>query len=148
MAHLLAALAAGLLFGAGLSVSAMINPAKVLAFLDLGAAPTGGWDPSLALVMGGAVTVALVGFALVRRRARPWLAETFAWPTATVVDRPLLIGAALFGLGWGLVGYCPGPALAGLTLGTSKTLWFIGAMLAGMALHRLVPGPWRRSVKP
>ena len=112
MRHALAALAAGLLFGLGLTVSQMANPAKVLGFLDL----AGDWDPSLAFVLAGAVATAALGFRLVQRAGRPLLAPAFRLPTATRIDRPLLLGAAIFGLGWGLVGFCPGPALAALGL--------------------------------
>jgi uncharacterized membrane protein YedE/YeeE len=129
----LLALAAGLLFGLGLAISRMIDPAKVLGFLDV----AGDWDPSLAFVMAGAVAVAAVGFRLGTRRARPLLDTDFHAPTRAAVDRPLVIGAALFGIGWGLVGYCPGPALAGLMLGRIETWIFVGAMILGVAVHRL-----------
>lgn len=140
MFRLGAAFVSGLLFGAGLAVSRMIDPAVVLAFLDVGALPTGGWDPSLALVMAGALAVAFLGYRLVFRRRRPWLAPAFGLPTGRRVDGRLLAGAALFGLGWGLVGYCPGPAIAGLGIGVGETWAFVAAMLTGMVAHRLVPG--------
>lgn len=126
MGLLLPALA-GLLFGLGLAVSQMMNPAKVLNFLDL----AGNWDPSLALVMGGALAVTLPGFAWLRGRPRPWAAPRFAWPQATDIDAPLLGGAALFGLGWGLSGLCPGPALAGLVTGQPLLFGFVLALLLG-----------------
>ncbi len=126
-----AALLAGLVFGMGLVVSAMVDPAKVLGFLDL----AGDWDPSLALVMAGAIPVAAIGFALGRRRSRPVLAPAFQPPAAAGLDRPLLQGAAMFGVGWGLVGYCPGPALASLALGAWQGWVFAAAMLMGMAAH-------------
>jgi hypothetical protein len=132
MRQALAALVAGLLFGLGLTVSQMANPAKVLGFLDL----AGDWDPSLAFVLAGAVATAAVGFRLVQRAGRPLLAPAFRLPTATRIDRPLLLGAALFGLGWGLVGFCPGPALAALGLDGLPVPVFVLAMLAGMLLHR------------
>lgn len=129
----LLSLVAGLLFGLGLAISRMIDPAKVLGFLDI----SGNWDPSLAFVMAGAVSVAAVGFQLGARRARPLLDTEFLHSTRTMVDRPLVIGAALFGIGWGLIGYCPGPAVASLLLGRRETWIFIAAMILGMAAHRL-----------
>jgi uncharacterized protein len=130
--NLLIQYAIGLLFGLGLVVSGMANPAKVLNFLDL----FGSWDASLALVMGGAVLVTYAGYRLAWRRPRPMLAERFDLPVTTMIDRRLLIGSAIFGLGWGLAGYCPGPALVGLALAAPGTLVFIPAMLAGMWLAR------------
>lgn len=122
----------GLLFGLGLLVSGMADPAKVQNFLDLG----GAWDPSLAFVMAGAVLTTALGYRLVLRRPRPLLAEAFQLPTRRAVDGRLLLGAALFGIGWGLGGFCPGPALASLGLAAPGTLAFLPAMLAGMALAR------------
>ena len=138
MTRLLLALVSGLLFGLGLVVSRMIDPAKVLGFLDI----AGAWDPSLAFVMIGAIPVAAVGFVAGRRRARPVLDGSFQLPTRTQIERKLSARAALFGIGWGLVGYCPGPALASLTLGRSETLIFVAAMIVGMAAFRLYDG-WR-----
>jgi uncharacterized membrane protein YedE/YeeE len=133
-------LVSGLLFGAGLVLSGMVNPEKVLAFLDLGAIPQGGWDPSLAFVMGGALLVGFPAFALVRRRAKPLLAGRFQLPEKTRIDGALLLGSALFGIGWGLVGFCPGPAIAALGLDGWKAPLFILAMLCGMALKdRIAP---------
>ena len=120
----------GLVLGLGLIVSGMANPAKVLAFLDV----AGAWDPSLALVMGGAIGVALPAFALSRRRERGWLGARFDWPRATQIDRRLLLGGALFGVGWGMAGVCPGPALVLLGAGVPQALGFVAAMLAGMWL--------------
>ena len=137
MIKLLAALAAGVLFGAGLAVSQMVDPGKVLAFLDIWALPQGGWDPSLALVMAGALAVSAVGFWLVRKRAQPLCEASFQIPTNRVIDARLIAGAALFGLGWGLVGYCPGPAIAGLAYRLEETWVFVAAMIAGMGLYRL-----------
>ncbi|MCW5731267.1 MAG: YeeE/YedE family protein [Alphaproteobacteria bacterium] len=137
MARILAALAAGLLFGAGLAISQMMNPAKVLGFLDIGALPSGGWDPSLAFVMAGALALTLPLYALARRRTAPLFEARFAWPTRSDLDGKLLAGAAIFGAGWGLVGFCPGPALAALAQGGMAALVFFGAMLAGMALFSL-----------
>ncbi|MBL0718295.1 YeeE/YedE family protein [Piscinibacter sp. Jin2] len=121
----------GLVFGLGLILSGMANPAKVSGFLDL----AGAWDPSLALVMGGAVGVGLIGFALAKRRRSAWNGDAIDLPTSTVIDRRLLIGGLLFGAGWGIGGYCPGPALVSAGSGSSAGLLFVGAMLAGMALH-------------
>lgn len=126
----------GIVFGAGLAVSGMTNPAKVLAFLDV----FGRWDPTLAFVMGGALVVSATGFALARRRSRPWLAEAFAIPTLRDIDPKLIGGAALFGVGWGLVGLCPGPALANLCRGSAEVLLFVGAMIAGVVLYRFALG--------
>lgn len=137
MMKTLTALAAGLLFGAGLGISQMIDPGKVLDFLDVWALPQGGWDPSLAFVMGGALIVTAIGFVLVRRRAQPICEANFQIPTNRVIDAKLIAGAALFGLGWGLVGYCPGPAIAGLAYGLPQTWVFVAAMIGGMALYRV-----------
>lgn len=126
------ALLAGLLFGLGLTVSQMIDPAKVLGFLDV----AGDWDPSLALVMIGALIVAAPAFRAAQKGGRPLYGESYALPTRRDIDRPLIIGGLLFGVGWGLVGYCPGPALAGLLVGDWPTWLFVAAMIAGMALHR------------
>ncbi|MFY7777613.1 MAG: DUF6691 family protein [Elstera sp.] len=126
----------GLLFGIGLIVSGMSNPAKVLNFLDLAAIPTGTWDASLALVMIGAVSVGLLGFGLVLGWRKPLLAERFWLPSARGIDRRILIGPAIFGIGWGLVGFCPGPALVGLGAGSSAALVFIGTMVLGMGAAR------------
>lgn len=127
-------LALGLLFGVGLIVSGMSNPAKVLNFLDL----AGTFDPSLAFVMGGAVLVAFVGFRLVLTREKPLLAPRFQLPTRTDIDARLIVGPALFGIGWGLGGFCPGPAFTALSLAAPGTLVFIPAMLAGMWAARLL----------
>lgn len=132
MTILIAALA-GLVFGLGLLVSGMADPQKVLAFLDL----AGAWDPSLALVMGGAIALGLPGFALARRRSRSLLGEPMQLPARQAVDAPLLIGSALFGIGWGLAGYCPGPALVGTAAGLGSAAIFSAAMLAGMLLFGL-----------
>jgi uncharacterized membrane protein YedE/YeeE len=132
--QMFAALVSGLVFGAGLFVSGMMNPAKVLGFLDV----TGAWDPSLAFVMGGALAVNALAYAVTRRRARPLFAETFALPTRLDLDRDLLVGSALFGVGWGLVGLCPGPALASLSRGEPQIFVFVAAMLFGLWLDRRV----------
>lgn len=132
-ARLLAALASGLLFGLGLALSGMMDPQKVLGFLDV----AGAWDPSLAFVLAGAVCVSALGYALKARMDRPALAPRFEVPTNRRPDARLLSGAALFGIGWGLAGFCPGPALAGLVVGLPEVALFVAAMLAGMLLHRL-----------
>lgn len=126
----------GLIFGLGLLVSGMANPQKVLGFLDL----AGPWDPSLALVMGGAIAVGLVGFAIARKRQRSLLGEPMQLPSRTDIDAPLLVGSALFGIGWGLAGYCPGPALTGITVGMPSAIIFSAAMLVGMVLFGLWQG--------
>jgi hypothetical protein len=127
-----AAALAGLVFGFGLALSQMANPAKVLAFLDL----AGRWDPSLALVMGGALVVAAPAFARARRpAARPLFAERFQIPARGSVDARLLAGASLFGVGWGLGGFCPGPALAALAAGEPQVWLFVAAMTAGALAH-------------
>jgi uncharacterized membrane protein YedE/YeeE len=126
----LVSLLVGLLFGVGLILSGMADPAKVLGFLDL----AGAWDPSLAFVMGGAIAVGLPGFALARGRSRSWLGAEMSLPTVREIDRRLVIGSLLFGVGWGVAGFCPGPALVALGMGESKALWFVAAMVAGMAL--------------
>lgn len=133
MKESIAALLAGVLFGIGLAVSGMLIPDKVLNFLDV----AGHWDPSLALVMGGALMVTIPGYYLVTRKPRPVLAESFSLPSATAIDRRLLLGAAMFGAGCGLSGLCPAPALVNITTGLVDVLVFVGAMLAGMLLHKL-----------
>ncbi len=133
MARILGGLVAGLLFGAGLLISGMINPAKVIGFLDL----AGNWDPSLAFVMLGGVTVTAIGYRTVLRRSQPLFEPKFSLPTRTDIDPSLVLGAGLFGIGWGLSGYCPGPALAGLGFGRPETLVFVAAMLLGMVAARL-----------
>jgi hypothetical protein len=132
MPAILAALASGFLFGLGLIISQMINPAKVIAFLDI----LGDWDPSLAFVMAGAIPVAALGFAVGKRRPSPSFSPRFNPPAQTTIDWPLILGAVLFGAGWGLVGYCPGPALAALLIGGPRTVLFVGAMLIGMGAYR------------
>jgi uncharacterized membrane protein YedE/YeeE len=131
------ALVVGVLFGAGLVVSDMINPARVLSFLDL----AGAWDPTLAFVMAGALVPSAIGYAIARRMRRPVMAEAFCIPQSRTIDRRLVAGAALFGAGWGLAGFCPGPAVASLSLGLWQPWLFVAAMLAGMLLHRVVTSP-------
>jgi uncharacterized membrane protein YedE/YeeE len=127
-------LLAGLTFGLGLLISGMADPAKVQNFLDL----AGAFDPSLLFVMAGAVAVTLIGYRLVLGRARPVLAERFYLPTARDIDARLLAGAALFGIGWGLSGFCPGPAITSLPLLAKGTLVFVPAMVGGIVLGRLI----------
>lgn len=134
MIKLFISLIAGALFGVGLALAGMTNPIKVQDFLDI----TGSWDPSLAFVMGGAVAVTVVSFTLLLRRGRPWLANSFFLPRATDLDRNLLLGAALFGIGWGLTGYCPGPALASLASINHEVWLFVPAMLLGGWLDRTI----------
>lgn len=130
----LASFLAGLVFGIGLIVSGMANPAKVLGFLDL----AGRWDPSLALVMAGAIAVGIPAFFVAGRRARTLLGTPMRLPTARQVDKRLFVGSVVFGVGWGLAGYCPGPALASLGSGQVKAVVFVAAMLAGMLVFDLI----------
>jgi len=131
----LSALAAGILFGLGLAVSQMANPAKVLAFLDI----TGNWDPSLAFVMAGAVAVSFIAFRVAKGRHRPLFGDTFQLPTRRDIDMPLIAGSILFGVGWGLAGFCPGPAITAIVSGQGKVFLFLAAMLAGMLVFRFLP---------
>jgi uncharacterized membrane protein YedE/YeeE len=131
MATTPAAFVCGLIFGIGLMLSGMAQPTKVLDFLDL----FGTWDASLALVMAAALAISSAGFALAKRRPRPYLARQSQWPSSTTVDGSLIAGAILFGLGWGLVGLCPGPALVNLATFSPPVIVFVVAMGAGMLLH-------------
>jgi uncharacterized protein len=124
-------LLAGLLFGVGLALSGMVDPGAVVGFLDW----SGVWNPALIGVLGAAVAVSLVGFQLAPRRLRPWFRPAFPELPNKPIDRPLMVGAVLFGVGWGLAGYCPGPALAGLGLGNGETPVFLAAMVAGGLLQ-------------
>jgi hypothetical protein len=130
----LASLVCGYVFGWGLYISGMIQPAKILGLLDFFGAPSGNWDPSLAVVMVAALAVTGVGYALVRPRPPIFEAQS-QWPTATAIDRPLIAGAVLFGIGWGLVGLCPGPAIENLATLSSPVIVFVIAMAVGMAAH-------------
>ena len=129
----IASFASGLVFGLGLILAGMADPSKVLAFLDL----AGRWDPSLAFVMGGGVLVGLVAFAVARKRTTSLLGTAMQLPTSRDIDRRLVIGSLLFGIGWGLAGFCPGPGLVALGMGEMKALWFVAAMLAGMGVCAL-----------
>jgi len=131
---------AGLVFGLGLLLSGMADPGKVLGFLDL----AGAWDPSLVFVMAGAVAVGALAFAFARRRTKTLLGDALQWPTATAIDRRLVGGSLLFGAGWGLAGFCPGPALVALGVGEPRAIVFVLAMLAGMGLFELIEARRRR----
>jgi len=146
-----ASLVCGFIFGCGLLISGMTQPAKVLSFLDVLAIRSGGWDPSLAVVMAVALVVAGVGYAALRPRA-PVFATKFFWPTQTLIDRQLVTGSVLFGVGWGLVGLCPGPAIENLaTLSTPVTI-FVVTMALGMIAHDLTQArsavPAERALAP
>lgn len=129
----LPALLTGLVFGAGLALSDMVNPVRVLGFLDV----AGVWDPTLAFVMGGAVAASAIGYAVSRRIRAPLFGASFFIPENRMLDRQLIGGAALFGIGWGLVGFCPGPAVAALVSGLWQPWLFVAAMIVGMAVHRM-----------
>jgi uncharacterized membrane protein YedE/YeeE len=135
------ALLSGLVFGLGLVLSGMTDPSKVLGFLDL----AGMWDPSLAFVMGGAIVVGFFAFRIAGGRPKALLGDAMRLPTATQVDRRLVIGGLAFGVGWGLAGFCPGPALASLGMGNVKALIFVAAMVAGMAIFELLERRPRRT---
>jgi len=127
----------GLLFGLGLIFAGMTDPGKVLGFLD----PLGAWDPSLAFVMGGAIAVGLLPFAWAQRRTASLTGEAMHLPAPSQVDRPLVLGSLIFGVGWGLAGFCPGPAIVAIGAGHTKALVFVLAMLLGLALARYLPRP-------
>ncbi len=133
---ILAQFAIGLVFGTGLVVAGMSDPAKVLNFLDLAAIRTGGWDASLAFVMAGAIAVTFAGYRLVLRRRQPVFDEAFHLPTATRIDARVVLGPAIFGVGWGLAGFCPGPAFTALATGGPAALLFVAAMMVGMGAAR------------
>jgi hypothetical protein len=133
------ALLSGVLFGLGLIGSGMTDPAKVKGFLDL----FGHWDPSLALVMAGAIAVGVVAFAIAKRRTVSWTGARMEIPTSTTIERRLVVGGLLFGAGWGIAGFCPGPALVAASAGSVAALGFVAAMLVGMVLHdRLLASVW------
>ncbi|SER22965.1 YeeE/YedE family protein [Sphingobium sp. YR768] len=140
-ARLAVALVAGAIFGFGLSLSGMVDPARVLGFLDIA---SGHWDPSLIFVLGGAVLVAVPGVMIQRRMAKPALDRRFHLTEKTAIDAPLLFGSAVFGIGWGLTGFCPGPAVSALATGLLPVILFVAAMAAGMVLHDRLPARRRR----
>ena len=142
--QILMALVVGLIFGIGLIVSGMTDPSKVIGFLDL----AGRWDPSLGFVMGGAILVGLVAFRFAAGRDKSLLGEAMRLPTATQIDRRLVLGGLAFGTGWGLAGYCPGPALASLASDGSKPLIFAAAMIVGMVIFELLERLPARSKQP
>lgn len=134
MTRMLLALASGLIFGLGLIAGGMTDPGKVKAFLDV----FGQWDPSLAMVMGGAIAVGLVAFSLAARRKTAWHGDLMSLPSNRTIDTRLLLGGALFGVGWGVAGFCPGPAIVALGSGLPAAVVFIVAMLMGMVIHDLL----------
>ena len=131
---IVASLVAGIVFGIGLALGGMLDPSKVAGFLDL----FGTWDPSLAFVMGGGVIVNAIGHFVITKRKKPVLAETFDLPTNNAIDKPLVIGAVLFGVGWGLAGLCPGPAVASMLLNPSDGIGFVAFLIAGLTLGRII----------
>ncbi len=134
---LLVQFAIGLLFGSGLVVSGMSDPQKVLNFLDLAAIPAGGWDPSLLFVMGSGVIVTFIGYRLVLKRKQPIFDTQFHLPAAKHIDAPIIVGPAIFGIGWGLGGFCPGPAFTAFGTGSTQAILFVIAMLVGMVGARV-----------
>lgn len=132
--HALSAFAVGLIFGVGLIISGMTDPSKIIGFLNL----AGPWDPSLALVMGGAVGVGFIAFRFARQRTAAFLGGAMHLPTARQIDRRLVLGSLAFGVGWGLAGYCPGPAVVSLGMGQEKAFVFVVAMVAGMGIHEVI----------
>lgn len=144
MKHRIAEFGAGLLFGLGLILSGMTDPGKVTGFLDL----AGAWDPSLAFVMGGAVAVGFFAFALARRRSMTFFGGAMQIPSRRDIDRRLVAGSLVFGIGWGLAGFCPGPALVSMAAGHWQALLFTLAMVAGMLLHELSARPPARDKSP
>ena len=130
----------GLIFGIGLILAGMTNPAKVIGFLDI----TGTWDPSLAFVMGGAILVAIVAFRFAKKRTINFLGGAMRMPTSDMIDKRLVIGSLLFGAGWGMAGFCPGPALTSIGTGNPKALIFVVAMIVGMAIFELADRFWHQ----
>ena len=131
----------GLTFGLGLVVAGMSDPAKVLNFLDFAAIPAGTWDPSLAFVLAGAITVTFIGYRIVLQRKQPMFEDRFHIPPASDIDARIIVGPAIFGIGWGLAGFCPGPAFTALGTGSQAGALFVGAMLAGMVAARWLASP-------
>jgi uncharacterized membrane protein YedE/YeeE len=145
MRAIAAALMTGLLFGFGLCLSGMSDPAVVQGFLDI----AGNWNPALVFVMAGGVAVTFIGYRVLVPKSRPLWASSFSLPTATAVDAPLLLGAAIFGVGWGMAGYCPGPAVVSLASGRVSVIVFVVSMLAGMILVRWIRSAgWARMKGP
>ncbi len=144
MRAVFAALLVGVVFGAGLALSDMINPARVQAFLDV----AGRWDPTLLYVMGSALVPSALAYRVRRRMNQPALTERFYVPGRAKPDARLVVGAVLFGVGWGIAGFCPGPAIAGLVLGAWQVWLFVAAMLVGMTAHRLLPSPLENRTPP
>ena len=144
MRVLLPGLIVGIIFGAGLTLSDMVNPARVQAFLDV----AGAWDPTLLFVMSAAIIPSAIAYLIRRRMDRPFLESTFSIPENRGLDLPLIAGAVLFGIGWGLVGFCPGPAVAGLVLGAWQPWLFVIAMFVGMLTHGVVVTPATRQPLP
>ena len=134
-------LVSGLLFGFGLALSGMVSPSKVIGFLDF----TGNWDPSLAFVMGGGVLVTVITFRFILKQSHPFFGKDFMLPTKTDLDKYLIGGAVLFGLGWGLGGLCPGPALSSLAYGNPKIFVFVGAMVGGILIAKLLTGAFKKA---
>jgi uncharacterized membrane protein YedE/YeeE len=130
----------GLIFGIGLILAGMTNPAKVIGFLDI----TGTWDPSLAFVMGGGILVAIVAFRFAKKRTVNFLGGAMRMPTSDMIDKRLVIGSLLFGAGWGMAGFCPGPALTSMGTGNPKAVIFVIAMIVGMALFELADRFWHQ----
>jgi uncharacterized membrane protein YedE/YeeE len=144
MKTILAALGCGIIFGLGLSISEMINPTRVIGFLDI----AGEWDITLLLVMGSAVFVTVIGFPLVLKQPHPLLSEKFSLPTKNSIDMELLSGATLFGIGWGLAGLCPGPAVAALASLSPSVMLFVAAMLVGLFIAPMIENSLVRLKKP
>lgn len=134
MINILIALLSGLIFGIGLILSGMTNPAKVLSFLDI----TGTWDPSLAFVMGGAISIGAIAFSIARHRKRTLLGSSLTLPASQLIDKPLILGSLAFGIGWGMAGICPGPGLVLAGAGNLQGIVFVVAMLAGMSIFELL----------
>lgn len=140
--NILIAFMIGILFGVGILISGMANPAKVLNFFDV----AGAWDPSLMFVMGGAVVTTFIGYRLVLARAQPILARSFQVPTATQIDPKLIAGSAIFGIGWGLAGFCPGAALPALGTGRAEVVIFVASLIAGIVIARLIANGSNRNL--
>ena len=136
MIRLIAAVVSGCIFGVGLAIAGMLNPAKVVGFLDF----FGNWDPSLAFVMAGGIMVNLLGLRFVLKRPAPFLCDKFYMPTVKSIDRPLVIGSLIFGVGWGLAGLCPGPVISSLTLNPSGMVPFLAVLIGGLLVGRAVAG--------